>query len=144
MVKLKVILKRSKEMEEEKKKSDITNHFEAGANCQVFNGPISGCVFAMPGANVTQNPVQPSTELDEQQQDVVEKLKPMFYGQLEDAKAFLVSIQGMKPTQITDKVNQLVSEKKISDMSKHRDLWKVLHDSGIYDKSESNWNQQVK
>ena len=144
MVKLKVILKRSKEMEEEKKKSDITNHFEAGANCQVFNGPISGCVFAMPGANVTQNPVQPSTELDEQQQDVVEKLKPMFYGQLEDAKAFLVSIQGMKPTQITDNVNQLVSEKKISDMSKHRDLWKVLHDSGIYDKSESNWNQQVK
>ena len=131
-------------MEEEKKKSDITNHFEAGANCQVFNGPISGCVFAMPGANVTQNPVQPSTELDEQQQDVVEKLKPMFYGQIEDAKAFLVSIQGMKPTQITDKVNQLVSEKKISDMSKHRDLWKVLHDSGIYDKSESNWNQQVK
>ena len=131
-------------MEEEKKKSDITNHFEAGANCQVFNGPISGCVFAMPGANVTQNPVQPSTELDEQQQDVVEKLKPMFYGQIEDAKTFLVSIQGMKPTQITDKVNQLVSDKKISDMSKHRDLWKVLHDCGIYDKSESNWNQQVK
>ena len=131
-------------MEEEKKKSDITNHFEAGANCQIFNGPISGCVFAMPGSNITQNPVQPSTELDEQQQDVVEKLKPMFYGQIEDAKAFLVSIQGMKPTQITDKVNQLVSDKKISDMSKHRDLWKVLHDSGIYDKSESNWNQQVK
>ena len=131
-------------MEEEKKKSDITNHFEAGANCQVFNGPISGCVFAMPGSNITQNPVQPSTELDERQQDVVEKLKPMFYGQIEDAKAFLVSIQGMKPTQITDKVNQLVSDKKISDMSKHRDLWKVLHDCGIYDKSESNWNQQVK
>ena len=144
MVMLMVFMKRNNDMEEEKKKSDITNHFEAGANCQVFNGPISGCVFAMPGANVTQNPVQPSTELDEQQQDVVEKLKPMFYGQLEDAKAFLVSIQGMKPTQITDKVNQLVSEKKISDMSKHRDLWKVLHDSGIYDKSESNWNQQVK
>ena len=131
-------------MEEEKKKSDITNHFEAGANCQVFNGPISGCVFAMPGSNITQNPVQPSTELDEQQQDVVDKLKPIFYGQIEDAKAFLVSIQGMKPTQITDKVNQLVSDKKISDMSKHRDLWKVLHDCGIYDKSESNWNQQVK
>lgn len=82
--------------------------------------------------------------LDELQQGVVEKLRPMFYGQIEDAKAFLVSIQGMKPTQITDKVNQLVGDKKISDMSKHRDLWKVLHDCGIYDKSESNWNQQVK
>ena len=131
-------------MKEEKLNGGIVNHFEPGSNPQVFNGPISGCVFAMPGANVTQNPVQPSAQLDEQQQDVVEKLKPMFYGQLEDAKAFLVSIQGMKPTQITDKVNQLVSEKKISEMSKHRDLWKVLHDCGIYDKSESNWNQQVK
>lgn len=131
-------------MKEEKLNGGIVNHFEPGSNPQVFNGPISGCVFAMPGANVTQNPVQPSAQLDEQQQDVVEKLKPMFYGQVEDAKAFLVSIQGMKPTQITDKVNQLVGEKKISDMSKHRDLWKVLHDCGIYDKSESNWNQQVK
>jgi hypothetical protein len=131
-------------MKEEKLNGGIVNHFEPGSNPQVFNGPISGCVFAMPGANVTQNPVQPSAQLDEQQQDVVEKLKPMFYGQLEDAKAFLVSIQGMKPTQITDKVNQLVREKKISDMSKHRDLWKVLHDCGIYDKSESNWNMQVK
>ena len=131
-------------MKEEKLNGGIVNHFEPGSNPQVFNGPISGCVFAMPGANVTQNPVQPSTELDEQQQDVVEKLKPMFYGQLEDAKAFLVSIQGMKPTQITDKVNQLVSEKKISDMSKHRDLWKVLRDCGVYDKSETNWNRQVR
>lgn len=129
---------------EDNKQSGITNHFEAGANCQVFNGPISGCVFAMPGANITQTPAQPFAELDEQQKDVVERLRPIFYGQIDDAKAFLVSIQGMKPTQIIDKVNQLVKAKKISEMSKHRDLWKVLHDCGIYDKSESNWNQQVK
>lgn len=129
---------------EDNKQSGIVNHFEAGANCQVFNGPITGCVFAMPGSSITQNPVQPSTEHDEKQQDVMDKLKPIFFGQIEDARDFLVSIQGMKPTQIIEKVNQLVSEKKISDMSKHRDLWKVLHDCGIYDKSESNWNQQVK
>lgn len=129
---------------EDKKNGAIINHFEEGANCQVFNGPITGCVFAMPGSSITQNPVQPSTEHDEKQQDVMDKLKPIFFGQIEDARDFLVSIQGMKPTQIIEKVNQLVSEKKISDMSKHRDLWKVLHDCGIYDKSESNWNQQVK
>lgn len=129
---------------EDNKQSGIVNHFEEGANCQVFNGPITGCVFAMPGSSITQNPVQPSTEHDEKQQDVMDKLKPIFFGQIEDARDFLVSIQGMKPTQIIEKVNQLVSEKKISDMSKHRDLWKVLHDCGIYDKSESNWNQQVK
>lgn len=35
-------------------KRNVVNHFEAGSNCQVFNGPVSGCVFAMPGSNVTQ------------------------------------------------------------------------------------------
>jgi len=37
-----------------KEAKTIHNHFEAGSNCQVFNGPISGCVFAMPGSHVTQ------------------------------------------------------------------------------------------
>lgn len=45
-------------MEEEKKNGNVINHFAEGANCQVFNGPISGCVFAMPGATVNQSPVQ--------------------------------------------------------------------------------------
>lgn len=81
---------------------------------------------------------------DERQQKVIELLKPIFYGVEEEAQAFLTSIQGMKGTQITAKVNQLVVEKKISDMSQHRELWKVLSDYGFYDKSESNWNQQVK
>jgi len=122
----------------------IVNHFEAGANCHVFNGPISGCVFAMPGANVTQQTGRQPESLSEKDEEVLNQLKPIFFGSEEEAKAFLVSIQGMKATQITDKVNRLVIEKKISDMSKHRDLWKVLHDCGIYERSESNWNMQVK
>lgn len=32
--------------------------YQTNENCQVFNGPISGCVFAMPGATVNQSPVQ--------------------------------------------------------------------------------------
>ena len=39
--------------------SNVVNHYEAGANCQVFNGSISGCVFAMPGSNVTQQAPPP-------------------------------------------------------------------------------------
>lgn len=39
---------------------NVVNHFEAGSNCQVFNGRISGCVFAMPGSTVTQQPVAAS------------------------------------------------------------------------------------
>lgn len=134
-------------MEEDKK--HIENHFEAGSNCQVFNGNISGCVFAMPGATVTQQvPTkadQPQTAAsNDQHQDVVSRLKPMFFGDEAHASAFLASIQDMKPTQITDKVNHLVKAGEISPLSKNRDLWKVLHESGIYAKSESNWNQQIK
>lgn len=113
-------------------------------NCQVFNGPINGCVFAMPGANITQQPGQPSASLDEKEQDIVKQLRPMFFSNEEEAKRFLVSIQGMKPTQITDLVNKLVEGNKISGLSKKRSLWKVLHDCGIYAPSESNWNSQVK
>lgn len=37
-----------------REKKSIVNNFAPGANCQVFNGNMSGCIFAMPGANVTQ------------------------------------------------------------------------------------------
>ena len=40
---------------EENSQKNIVNHYEAGSNCQVFNGNITGCVFAMPGSTVTQN-----------------------------------------------------------------------------------------
>lgn len=131
-------------MKEEKLEGSIVNRFEEGSNCQVFNGPISGCVFAMPGAEVTQQMERKPENFSEKDKEVINQLKPIFFGSEEEAKDFLVSIQGMKPTQITNRVNQLVGEKKISELSKHRDLWKVLNDCGIYEKSESNWNMQVK
>lgn len=53
-------------MEEDKNKN-VVNHFEAGSNCQVFNAPVSGCVFAMPGSTVTQNALQPVRDLPEEQ-----------------------------------------------------------------------------
>ena len=53
-------------MEEDRNKN-VVNHFEAGSNCQVFNGPVSGCVFAMPGSTVTQNAPQPVRNLPEEQ-----------------------------------------------------------------------------
>ena len=75
---------------------------------------------------------------------IIDRLKPIFYGSEQEARAFHESIQGMKPTQITDMVNQLVDEKKISELSSHRDLWKVLHDFDLYKRTEANWNMQVK
>lgn len=131
-------------MKREGQNERIVNHFEAGANCQVFNGDIRGCVFAMPGANVRQQAVQPQESGAEGEQGIVDELKPMFFGIEENARRFIESVQGAKPTQITDLVNQWVRERKISDLSRKSDLWRVLHDCGIYTKSKSNWNMQVK
>lgn len=130
-------------MEEEKQNKGVINHFEANSNCQVFNGSISGCVFAMPGSNITQQTGGKQVTLNEKEQDIVSQLTPLFFGNENDAKDFLLSIQGIKPRQITEIVNRMVSERKISELSYHRDLYRILHNCGIYTCSESNWNQQV-
>ena len=75
--------------------------------------------------------------------EIVAKLKSIFYNDETEASSFLSEIQGMKAKQITDRVNQLVRQRVISEMSRKRELWLVLHDYGLYDKSESNWNSQV-
>ena len=94
-------------------------------------------------AEVTVNDKVRQAAADDEQRQIVEKLKPIFFGIEDEARAFLTSIQGMKPTQVTEFVNQAVKEGKLSKLSCHRDLWKVLYDCGIYDKTESNWNSQV-
>ncbi len=48
-----------------REKKSIVNHYAPGANCQVFNGNMSGCIFAMPGANVTQQVTSTATPKDE-------------------------------------------------------------------------------
>ena len=95
-------------------------------------------------AHVSYEAAPKEVELTEEQSNTVARLKPIFYGNEEEARAFLLRVQDMKALQITTLVNTLVSERKISEMSRHRDLYTVLSDCGIYDKSESNWNQQVK
>ena len=77
-------------------------------------------------------------------EELVAELSPIFFGQKKDAIDFLVSIKGMEDKQITERVNQLVREHKISDMSRKRPLWTVLNKHGLYSKSESNWNSQVR
>ena len=79
----------------------------------------------------------------ENRKEIVGRLTPIFYNDKREADGFLMEIQGMKAKQITDRVNQLVRARKISGMSRKRDLWMVLHDYGLYGKSESNWNSQV-
>ena len=66
-------------METTEQKRQVINHFEAGANCQVFNAPISGCIFAMPGSTVTQQSApptkgEPAAERQRDEEVTVERL----------------------------------------------------------------------
>lgn len=78
------------------------------------------------------------------QREILKQLTPIFFGIEAEAKSFLIGIQGMKSKQITDKVNQLVTDRKISEVSRKRELWSVLNKHGLYTATDSNWNQQVK
>ena len=132
-------------MEERNREArEVHNHFEAGANCQVFNGPISGAVFAMPGSTVNQYTHETKAAETNADEGLAATLAPLFYGDAEAASTFLENIRGAKPTQVTALVNQWVEAKKISALSCHRDLWSALHGAGLYAPSESNWNQQVR
>jgi hypothetical protein len=82
-------------------------------------------------------------QMIKKKKEIVAKLKPIFFNNESEASSFLSEIQSMKSTQITARVKQLVRERIISDMSCKRELWSVLHDYGLYDKTESNWNLQV-
>ena len=75
-------------MEKDNQKN-VVNNFEAGSNCQVFNGNIRGCVFAMPGAPVNQHvpePQTPDAPQDDEQPDVatlatcVDSVRQYFWG----------------------------------------------------------------
>ena len=75
-------------MEKDNQKN-VVNNFEAGSNCQVFNGNIRGCVFAMPGATVNQHvpePQTPDAPQDDEQPDVatlaacVDSVRQYFWG----------------------------------------------------------------
>lgn len=142
------LIMKSKEKTIEHKDSTI---YQTNENCQVFNGPISGCVFAMPGATVNQSPVQQVTpeivedKSEETEDDLVEKLKPLFFNNENDVKLFLKEISGMQPNNITDLVNTWVQDKRISDYGNSRkgDLWKILHDAKLYPRTIQNWNRRV-
>ena len=108
----------------------------------VIDNHDGGVVNISPGADGRYEVTQQEPTLE--QTALVEKLKPIFYGIEDEARAFLASIQGMKPVLITERVNQLVADGKISELSRKRDLYLVLHEANLYAPSEQNWCNQVK
>lgn len=118
-------------------KHEVANVESGGIGIQIVYGGETGKANlpAPPAADTAPSPCDA---------DIVNLLKPIFFGIESEARQFLSDIRGMRPSQVTEKVNILVGERKISTLSKGRALWKVLYGCGLYDKSETNWNRQVK
>lgn len=88
----------------------------------------------------TQEPSEESSNTDE---PIIAQLAGCFFGIKSAAADFLAKVKAMKPTQITELVTQLVREGSISPLSCKTDLWRVLHDNGLYKPSRQCWGQQV-
>lgn len=80
---------------------------------------------------------------DDPRKQLVDELSPIFRHSHQQARDFLVEIEGMKPCMITQHVSRLMRERKVDEYLCHRPLWKILHDRGIYKPSESNWNKRI-
>lgn len=80
----------------------------------------------------------------EKEEMIIELLTPICYNQEEVAKDFLKEIQDLKDPEISDVVVKWTNERKISDRSNNRPLWRILHAAKIYESTESNWNTALK
>ena len=79
------------------------------------------------------------------EEEVVEKLRPIFFNNENDVRLFIKEIAGMPSNDVTDLVNRWVEGKRISDYGNSRKgvLWEILKRAGLYTKSRQNWNRRV-
>ena len=109
-----------------REKKSIVNNFAPGANCQVFNENITGCIFAMPGANVTQQMTNPATR------DEKEKELPAADSRRGDEEpTFFIhpSIDDARGWQIHDEIKHLVAHHDIQEICRY--LTQLSNDKNI-------------
>ena len=80
---------------------------------------------------------------DEAERQLTLQLAPIFYGDTERVRKFLLLARGQKGADITSLVSRWVRDSHICAALCHRPLWTILHDAGIYKATESNWNIQL-
>ena len=106
---------------EENSQKNVVNHFEAGSNCQVFNGNITGCTFAMPGSTVTQ---QAAAETKVGEIDAMTKQAATAYIEPADRNEELChfihpAVDYQQEWQIHDEVKRLAMRQGIKEICQH-------------------------
>ena len=100
---------------EENSQKNVVNHFEAASNCQVFNGNITSCTFAMPGSMVTQQAAAaPMPQGDEQPEISYEEERN------EELCHFIhPSVDSRQEWQVHYEVRRLASRQGIQEICRH-------------------------
>ena len=75
--------------------------------------------------------------------EIIEQLKPIFWSDEGQIKSFLDKIRGKKNTAVIAVIADGVTDRTISEQSCRRDLWDVLFKHHLYLASESNYNQAL-
>ena len=124
---------------------------QAGGICYANQDKDEGTIHSDMGNQVHEE--EPCEEGDDEEEveeapsdeELVTKLKSIFYNNAEEVRRFLKEIHGMTPSDVTDLVNRWVKDKRISDYGNSRKgvLWSILHEAGLYPKSKTNWNRRV-
>lgn len=109
-----------------REKKSIVNNFAPGANCQVFNENITGCIFAMPGAKVTQQVTNPPTREEEEK-----KLPAADSRRGDEEPTFFIhpSIDDARGWQIHDEIKHLVAHHDIQEICRY--LTQLSNDKNI-------------
>jgi hypothetical protein len=117
-------------MKDEKKKLELENPtvYQTNENCQVFTGPISGCVFAMPGATVNQSPVQ-QIDANKQIEQKAEPTTTTLYDE-ELFKFIHPALTGVEERNVHEQVKKLVTRQGIQEICKY--LTKLESEEKIY------------
>lgn len=84
------------------------------------------------------------TSVDDADAAIVEELAPIFYGNREEVAAYLGRIKGADATQVVQVTNEYIQAQKISARSCNKPLWEIHHKHGLYAKTLTNWNNQIK
>lgn len=92
--------------------------------------------------NVLKNEINQLRKKHEEM--IMELLLPIFYNIEQDIREFLKVIANRRDSEITDTVVEWVKAQKISDKSKGRLLWTILHAAKYYNSTESNWNTAIR
>lgn len=74
---------------------------------------------------------------------IVAELMPIFKNNREETELFVNRIDGLKPTAVTETVNELLRNKTITRSGCKSSMWRILNNYGLYKPSLQNWSAQV-